>query len=213
MTPPGKALLTAKNLRTVAAFVILSVCISATAQEKAGERRGELGIEVGVRRVDTDITPVDSNGLGFAWGVEGAWAFSQKWAGFADLNFSTHDSELFCLHTDACNALTPESFHKVLTFGLDRRFAAGPKEGRWYLSLGTGWLDVEWNGIQIHNGLLSLGFGRRCLWGPLVVRWSLRAQTGILSQTDNQLEGALDTVRMTNVVFLVDVGAGIGARF
>jgi hypothetical protein len=74
-------------------------------------------------------------------------------------------------------------------------------------------LDVEWNGIQMHNGLLSLGFGRRSPWGPLVVRWSLRAQTGILSKTDNQLEGALDSVRMTNVVFLVGVGTGIGARF
>jgi len=193
--------------------MLLSVCTTVTAQTKTGERRGEIGIEIGVRRVDHDITPEGSNGLGFTWGVEGAWTFSQKWGGFADLNFSTHDSELFCLHTDACNALTPESFHKVLTLGFDRRFAPGPKGGQWFASLGTGWLDVEWNGIQMHNGLLSLGFGRRSPWGPLVVRWSLRAQTGILSSTDNQLEGALDSVRMTNVVFLVGVGTGIGARF
>lgn len=199
--------------RATLTIMILMVCATGAAQEKTGERRGEIGIELGVRQVDGDITPEGSNGLGFAWGAEGAWSFSEKWAGFADLNFSTHDSRLFCLYTDACNALTPESFHKVLTVGLDRRFAPGPQGGRWFLSLGTGWLDVEWNGIQMHNGLLSLGFGRRCLLGPVVMRLSLRAQTGILSQTDNQLEGALDSVRMTNIVFLVDVGTGIGARF
>ena len=104
----------------------LAVSISTSAAD-IGEKRGEIGIQLGVRWVDRDIVPDDSNGLGFAYGLEGAWAFNERWTFFGDLNFSTHDSKNFCRQTDSCNALTPESEHKVLTLGFERRFKPGPK--------------------------------------------------------------------------------------
>jgi hypothetical protein len=195
----------------VASFT-LGFAISASAAD-TGEKRGEIGVQLGVRWADRDIVPDDSNGLGFAYGLEGAWALSQRWAIFGDLNFSTHDSKNFCLETESCNALTPESEHKVLTLGVERRFKPGPRGGRWILGLATGALDVEWNGIQLHNGVLSVSCGRRTPLGPGFLRWCLRVETGIFPNTDNQLLGALDELRQTNAVLLVGWGAGIGSRF
>lgn len=189
----------------------LAGAFSATAAD-IWEKRGEIGIQLGLRWVDRDIVPEDSNGLGFAYGLEGAWAFNERWAFFADLNFSTHDSKNFCRYTDSCNALTPESEHKVLTLGIERRFKPGPKGGRWVLGLATGALDVEWNGVQLHNGILSVSFGRRTPLGPGFLRWCVRVETGIFPNTDNQFLGALDELRQTNAVFLVGWGAGIGSR-
>ena len=177
-----------------------------------GERRGEVGIQLGVRWVDRDIVPEDKNGLGFAYGLEGAWSLNERWALFGDLNFSTHDSIDFCRQTDSCNALTPESEHKVLTLGFERRFKPGPKGGRWVLGLATGGLDVEWNGVQLHNGILSASFGRRTPLGPGFLRWCIRVETGIFPNTDNQFLGALDELRQTNAVILVGWGAGVGSR-
>jgi len=191
--------------------VTLAVATCASAAD-VGEKRGEIGVQLGVRWVDRDIVPDDSNGLGFAYGLEGAWAFNERLAFFGDLNFSTHDSKNFCLETDSCNALTPESEHKVLTLGFERRFKKGPKGGRWVLGLATGALDIEWNGIQLHNGVLSVSFGRRTSLGPGFLRWCIRVESGIFPNTDNQLEGALDELRQTNAVFLVGWGAGIGSR-
>ena len=175
----------------IMASVTLAVATCASAAD-VGEKRGEIGIQLGVRWVDRDIVPDDSNGLGYVYGLEGAWAFNERWAFFGDLNFSTHDSKNFCLETRSCNALTPESEHKVLTLGVERRFKPGPRGGRWVLGLATGALDVEWNGIQLHNGVLSVSFGRRTPLGPGFLRWCVRVETGIFPNTDNQLLGALD---------------------
>ncbi len=195
----------------IVAGVTLAVATCASADD-GGEKRGEIGIQLGVRWADRDIVPDDSNGLGFVYGLEGAWAFNERWALFADLNFSTHNSKNFCLETDSCNALTPESEHKVLTLGIERRFKPGPKGGRWVLGLATGALDVEWNGIQLHNGVLSVSFGRRTPVGPGFLRWCVRVETGMFPNTDNQLLGALDELRQTNAVFLVAWGPGVGRR-
>ena len=195
----------------IVAGVTLAVATCASADD-GGEKRGEIGIQLGVRWADRDIVPDDSNGLGFVYGLEGAWAFNERWALFADLNFSTHNSKNFCLETDSCNALTPESEHKVLTLGIERRFKPGPKGGRWVLGLATGALDVEWNGIQLHNGVLSVSFGRRTPVGPGFLRWCVRVETGMFANTDNQLLGALDELRQTNAVFLVAWGPGVGRR-
>jgi hypothetical protein len=134
----------------ISASLALTVATCSSAAD-GGEKRGEIGIQLGVRWVDREIVPDDSNGLGLVYGLEAAWALSDRWAFFGDLNFSTHESANFCQRTDSCNALTPESDHKVLTLGFERRFKAGPKGGRWVLGLATGALDMEWNGIQIHN--------------------------------------------------------------
>ena len=197
-------------LTVVAAFFLFAPFVAA---EEGGERRGEIGLQIGVRRVDRDIVPEDSNGLGLAWGVQGAWAFNDRWALFGDLNFSTHDSKNFCLETDSCRALTPEAEHKVLTLGFERRFKPGPKGGRWMLGLATGALDVEWNGVQLHNGILSISFGSRKPIGPGFIRWCIRVETGIFPNTDNQLEGSLDELRQTNAVLLVGWGAGFGSTY
>jgi hypothetical protein len=177
-----------------------------------GERRGEIGLQLGIRWADSDIVPEDKSRASEAWGIEGAWAFNERWALFGDLNFSTHHSKNFCLETDNCRALTPEADHKVLTLGIERRFKAGSKGGRWVLGLATGGLDVEWNGVQLHNGILSLSFGRRAPLGPGFLRWCLRVETGLFPNTDNQLLGALDEMRQTNAVLLVGWGAGFGRR-
>ena len=195
----------------IAATVTLKVTTCAFAAD-GGEKRGEIGIQFGVRWVDRDIVPDDSNGLGYVYGLEGSWALNEHWAVLGDLNFSTHDSRNFCLETDSCNALTPEADLKVLTLGFERRFKPGPKGGRWVLGLATGALDMEWNGIQLHNGVLSVSFGRRAPLGPGFLRWCVRVETGIFPNTDNQLEGALDQLRQTNAVFLIGWGAGIGSR-
>jgi hypothetical protein len=73
-------------------------------------------------------------------------------------------------------------------------------------------LDVEWNGVQLHNGIVSLSFGRRSPLGPGLLRWCLRVETGLFPNTDNQLLGALDEMRQTSAVLLVGWGAGFGSR-
>ena len=70
----------------VLASLTLAVATCASTAD-GGEKRGEIGIQLGVRWVDRDIVPEDSNGLGFVYGLEGAWALSERWALFADLNF------------------------------------------------------------------------------------------------------------------------------
>ena len=204
--------MTRRTCLCVLITALLVMVVTTASSAEGGERRGEVGLQLGIRWVDRDIVPDDSNGLGFVYGLEGAWAINERWALFADLNFSTHDSKDFCRRTDSCNALTPESEHKVLTLGFERRFKRGERGGRWVLGLATGALDVEWNGIQLHNGVLSVSFGRRTPLGPGFLRWCVRVETGIFPNTDNQLQGALDELRQTNVVFLVGWGAGFGAR-
>jgi hypothetical protein len=189
------------------------VGVDALAADSAGERRGEIGLQLGVRLADSDIVPDDANRSDPAWGIQAAWAFNDHWALFGDLNFSTHESRNFCLETENCNALTPEAEHKVLTIGVERRFKPGAKGGRWVLGLATGGLDVEWNGVQLHNGILSLGGGRRSPLGPGVLRLWLRVETGMFPNTDNQFLGALDEMRQTSVVFLVGWSSRFGRRF
>jgi len=193
------------------AFWILVFPVAALAQQS--ERRGEIGLQIGVRKTGDDILPEGNNGLGFTYGVEGAWALSHKWAIFGDLSISTHDSRLFCLETENCNALTPESKHKLLSIGVERRFKPGSKGGRWVLGLATGYMDLEWRGIQVHHGLLSLSFGRRTRLGPGALRWCFRLETGFSGRTDPQLWGALDKASITNAAFLVGWGTGFGGRY
>jgi hypothetical protein len=193
-------------------LAVQGVAVDGIAAEGAGERRGEIGLQVGIRLADSDIVPDDANRSDPAWGIQGAWAFNDRWALFGDLNFSTHDSKNFCRETENCSALTPEAEHKVLTIGVERRFKPGPKGGRWVLGLATGGLDVEWNGVQLHNGILSLGVGRRSPLGPGVLRLWLRVETGMFPNTDNQFLGALDEIRQTSVVLLVGWSPRFGRR-
>ena len=196
----------------VLVLVALGISLPGLADEGAGERRGEIGLQVGIRVADSDIVPDDANRGDPAWGIQAAWAFNDRWALFGDLNFSTHDSKNFCLETENCRALTPEAEHKVLTIGVERRFKRGPKGGTWVLGFATGGLDVEWNGVQLHNGILSLGVGRRSPLGPGVLRLWLRVETGMFPNTDNQFLGALDEMRQTSVVFLVGWSPRFGKR-
>lgn len=193
-------------------LVVQGIAGDGRAAEGAGERRGEVGLQVGIRLADSDIVPDDASRSDPAWGIQAAWAFNERWALFGDLNFSTHDSKNFCHETENCSALTPEAEHKVLTIGVERRFKPGPKGGRWVLGLATGGLDVEWNGVQLHNGILSLGVGRRTPLGPGVLRLWLRVETGIFPNTDNQFLGALDEIRQTSVVLLVGWSPRFGKR-
>ena len=194
----------------VAACVECALMTWVPAAQGGGERRGEIGPQVGVRWLDRDFVPAGSDGLDGSWGVEGSWGLGDKWALFGDFNTSTHDSVELCENSDSCSALTPTMTIKVVTFGVERRLKAGPKGGRWLLGVGTGMMDLEWNGIQIHHGILSLNFGRRMVLGPTVVRVTARTETGFSGNTDNQLEGAYGTVHVTNLVLLVGWGFGIG---
>ncbi len=190
---------------------LMAATTTALAAE-SGERRGEIGVQLGLRWVDRDIVPEDSDGIGVAPGIAAAWSLGPNWALFGDFNQSVQDSKLFCRQIDACNAYTPETKIKVVALGFERRFQPGPKGGRWVLGLAPGWIDVEWRGTQLHKGMVSLGAGR---WTPLgsgSLRWWLRVETGIGIGTDDQLAGALTRFRMTNVTFLVGWGAGIGKR-
>jgi len=177
------------------------------------QRRGEIGLQIGARRADSQIVPHGDNGIAMTWGIEGAWAFNRKWALFVDVNTSDHDSRQFCAETPNCNALTPVSHHKVLTFGMERRLYPGQKGGQWVFGLGTGMMDVEWNGTQIHHGILSFNAGRRRPLGPGVLRWTLRVESAFSGRTDAQFFGALDWARMTNVVFVVGWGFDFGRTF
>jgi hypothetical protein len=200
-------------LRAVILVGVLSILFPIDASAQHGERRGEIGLQIGVRKTGDDILPEGDNGLGFAYGVQGAWALSEKWAIFGDLNISTHDSRLFCRETVNCNALTPESKHKVLNGGFERRFKSGPKGGRWLLGAAIGYMDLEWRGAQVHHGLVSVSFGRRGLLGGGALRWCVRVETGFSGRTDPQLWGALDKASITNALFLVGWGTGFGARY
>jgi hypothetical protein len=190
-------------------MVLPSIVVHA---EEPGERRGEIGIQFGLRWVDRDIVPEDSNGIGLPYGFAGAWSLGPKWALFGDFNVSTQDSKLFCRETDMCRAYTPESKIKVFTLGFERRYKPGPKGGRCVLGLAGGWIDVEWRGIQLHKGMVSFGFGRRMPLGPGCVRLWLRTETGIGIGTDRHLTGALNRFRMTNLTLLVGYGIGFGPR-
>jgi len=55
----------------ITAFFVIVVATGASAAE-GGERRGEVGIQLGIRWVDRDIVPDDSRGLGYSPGVAGA---------------------------------------------------------------------------------------------------------------------------------------------
>jgi hypothetical protein len=184
----------------------------ATAVAQTEHRRGELGAQLGVRRLDGDITPDGNSGVNFTWGIEGAWALGDKWAIFVDANRSAHDSIEICEGAEYCSALTPDVTVKVVTFGMERRLKAGPKGGQWLLGLGTGMMDLDWNGVQVHHGIVSLNFSRRMPLGPGVARVTVRTETGFSGRTDNQLVGSFDHVRMTHVVVLVGWGFGVGAR-
>lgn len=170
-------------------------------------------MQIGVRRADTEIIPEGDNGLSYLGGIEGAWAFNHKWALFWDINTSNHDSWEICAETPNCNSPTPFSHQKVLTVGVERRYHPGPKGGQWFLGLGTGAIDVEWTGVQVHHGILSLNAGRRSPLGPGVLRWTLRIETGIGSRTDASFHGALDQAWLTNVVLAVGWGFDFGRGF
>ena len=75
--------------------VIFSVTTFASAAD-VGEKRGELGIQLGYRWVDRQIVPDDSRGLGWVPGIQGAWALNDRWAVFGDINLSIQDSREFC---------------------------------------------------------------------------------------------------------------------
>lgn len=200
-------------LRGVFALGLSLLTSSGVFADDPAEQRGEIGVQIGVRWADNDIRPESDNGLGFAYGIEGAWAFSRTWALFWDFNLSDHDSRQFCAETPNCNALTPVAHHKVVTFGMERRLKPGPKGRQWVFGLGTGMMDVEWNGAQIHHGLLSFNAGRRCPLGPGVLRWTLRIETAFSGRTDAQFYGSLDWARFTNVVALVGWGFDFGGGF
>ncbi len=197
---------------TIVCLCFLAGAACAVAADE-NQRRGEIGIQIGVRWADNDIRPEGDNGLAFAYGIEGAWAFNRKWALFWDFNLSQHDSREFCVDNPNCNALTPVAEHKVVTFGMERRLNPGPKGRQWVFGLGTGMMDVEWNGAQIHHGLLSFNVGRRCPLGPGVLRWTVRVETAFSGRTDAQFYGTLDWARLTNVVALVGWGFDFGRGF
>jgi hypothetical protein len=178
-----------------------------------GERRGEIGVQLGVRWADNDIRPDGDSGLAAAYGIEGAWAFNRRWALFWDFNLSKHDSRQFCADNPNCRALTPTAEHKVVTFGMERRLKENSKGCQWVFGLGTGMMDVEWNGAQIHHGLLSFNVGRRRPLGPGTFRWTLRVETAFSGRTDAQFYGALDWARLTNVVALVGWGFDFGKGY
>lgn len=178
--------------------------------ESGEERRGEIGLQTGIRRFDGGFVAIGSDGLDTSWGIEGGWALDDRWALFGDINTSTHSSVELCENAESCSALTPTASIKVATVGIERRFGAGPQGGRWQLGLGSGMMDIEWNGIQVHHGILSFSLGRSMIVGPSVVRVTVRAETGVSGRTDNQLEGPFASVHVTNLVVLVGWGLGFG---
>lgn len=197
-------------IRVLIAIVVGLSVFPASAVAQDGQRRGELGVQLGVRGLDGEITPEDNNGVSFTWGIEGAWSLGDKWAVFVDVNRSIHDSIELCEGAEFCSALTPEVTVNVVTFGMERRLKAGPKGGQWLAGLGTGMMDLNWNGVQIHHGIVSLNVSRRMPLGPGVARFTIRTETGVSGRTDNQLEGSFENVSITNVVLLVGWGFGVG---
>jgi hypothetical protein len=198
-----------RGLVTIAAMVLV---IPTAVAAGDGERRGEIGIQVGVRWADDDIVPEDRSRAGGVIGIAGAYAFNTKWALIGDLTTSTHDSILFCVGTDSCSALTPEAEYKVLRVGIERRFNPGPKNGRWVLGLTTGLVDIEWNGFQVHHGLLSLGFGRRMPTKGGVFRWDIRLEPTFGERFDPDISEAVEGAHLTSVAVMVGWSWGIGGR-
>jgi hypothetical protein len=201
--------------RRIVVYGMVAICVLltrgvSTAAGSDDVPRGELGVEIGLRLPDNDLVPDGDNGLSYLWGIEGAWAFNQTWALFFSLNISDHDSRQLCAETPNCSALTPNSHYKVLTAGVERRSRPGPKGGQWFLGLGTGIMDVEWTGVQIHHPILSLSAGRRSPLGPGVLRWTFRIETGIGSRTDAQVQGSLDKASLTDAVLAVGWGFDFG---
>ena len=60
------------NIPTRVLMVLATMALMAPAvrADEDGERRGEVGVQIGVRWADRDIVPEDSSGLGFVYGVE-----------------------------------------------------------------------------------------------------------------------------------------------
>jgi hypothetical protein len=200
----------------VCAVLVLAmhvIAVPGVAAGGDGERRGEIGVQLGLRWLDGDIVPEDSDADEPSWGIGGAWAVSDRWAIFGDVNTSTHDSIELCDGSEICHALTPIATIKVVTVGLERRLKRGARGGQWVLGVATGMMDIEWNGIQVHHGILSLNFGRRMPIGPGAARIGIRAETGFSGRTDNQLDDSFPSARITNVVVLVGWGFGFGGRF
>lgn len=199
----------------VCGFVVLIVLMLGVATgvgAEEGERRGEIGIQVGVRWADDDIVPEDRSRAGGVIGIAGAYAFNGKWALIADLTMSTHDSILFCEGTDSCHALTPEADYKVMRAGIERRFKPGLKNGRWVLSLTTGLVDIEWNGFQVHHGLLSLGFGRRMPTKAGVFRWDFRLEPTFGERFDPDLSEVVEGAHLSSIAVIVGWSWGIGGH-
>jgi hypothetical protein len=190
-------------------FCLLLTTSSGFAGEVAGPR-GEIGVQIGGRIADSEIVPDDSTGLGLVYGVGFAWGLNEKWGLFGDITWSSHDSPLFCRQTTSCSALTPNSKHHTLRIGFERRFLF-KKKSNWYAGLAGGLLDVEWRGIQIHHGMISLSFGRRSIVGPGALRWEIRSDTGIGQGTDPALWGALDKAHLTNISLIVGYGWRFGS--
>ena len=205
--------MTRKTVRWGVVAVCLSIMPGSWAVSGgAGERRGEIGVQVGARLPDNDIVPDGDSGTAFTWGIEAAWAFNPKWAMFLDANMSSHDSRQFCANNPNCSALTPTADYTVVTFGMERRLKPNSRGGQWVFGLGTGMMDIEWNGAQIHHGLLALSVGRRCPLGPGTLRWTLRVDSSFSGRTDAQFYSQLDWARLTNVVALVGWGFDFGPR-
>ena len=200
------------GIRGFFAIVAMVLVIPAGAAAGEGERRGEIGIQVGVRWADDDIVPEDRSRAGGVFGIAGAYAFNPRWALIGDLTISTHDSRLFCVGTDSCSALTPEAEHHVLRAGIERRFKPGPKNGRWVLGLATGIVDIRWNGFRVHHGLLSLGFGRRMPTKAGVFRWDIRLEPTFGERFDPDLSEVVEGAHLSSIAVIVGWGWGVGGR-
>ena len=199
--------------RVLMMFVISTHFVAAAAADDGAQRRGEIGPQIGSRWLERDLVPDGSRGVSMTLGLEGAWSLDQNWAIFGDANTSEHDSIEMCTGAVDCRARTPVVRVGMLTVGVERRFAPGPRGGQWVLGLGTGMEDLRWNGIRIHHGILSLNFSRRVLIGPGAARLTLRADTSFSGRTDNQVKDVRDHLRITTISVLVGWGFGFGGHF
>jgi hypothetical protein len=199
-------------LRVLALLTVLAVVAPAAVAGEGDQRRGEIGLQLGVRWLDRDIVPEDGSGLNMSLGIEGAWSLNHKWAIFGDANTSEHDSIEMCEGTEGCYARTPVVRVNMLTVGIERRLKPGPKGGQWMWGLGIGMEDLRWNGIRIHHGILSFNFSRRMRLGPGAARVTLRADTSFSGRTDNQIKETFDDIRITNVAVVVGWGFGFGGQ-
>ena len=199
-----------KRVLPVVAALILFAPFVAAAED--GERRGEIGVQIGVRWADNDIVPEDRSRAAGVIGIAGAYAFNGGWALIADLTASNHDSILFCAETDSCAALTPEAEYRVLRTGIERRFKPGPRKGRWVLGLTAGIVDIEWNGFQVHHALLSLGVGRRVPTKAGIFRWDIRLEPTFGERFDPDLSEVVEGAHLSSFAVMVGWSWGIGGR-